>query len=323
MLYNNLSGYLKNKYGKRLKKICVDGGFSCPNRDGKVGFGGCIYCSERGSGEHITGGVSIKEQVKEALLGASESDGFIVYFQNFTNTYADVNTLRARYDEALIDDRIKILAIGTRPDCISEEIAELIASYKDRLDVWVELGLQTASDRTARAINRGYESSVYIRASKILRKHKIDTVTHLMIGLPGESDAELCETVELINETKPFGIKIHSVYVAEGTLLAKMYREGKYTPIERDTYTERAVYVLTHISPDTVVHRVTGDCPRNMLVAPEWNSDKNAVIAEINAKMQALVVKQGSFYKNYGNKSYCRIRQNKRLYCIGVRYTSF
>ena len=298
MLYNNLSGYLKTKYGKRLKKICVDGGFSCPNRDGKVGFGGCIYCSERGSGEHITGGVSIKEQVKRALLGASESDGFIVYFQNFTNTYADVNTLRARYDEALIDDRIKILAIGTRPDCISEEIAELIASYKDRLDVWVELGLQTASDRTARAINRGYESSVYIRASKILRKHKIDTVTHLMIGLPGESDAELCETVELINETKPFGIKIHSVYVAEGTLLAKMYREGKYTPIERDTYTERAVYVLTHISPDTVVHRVTGDCPRDMLVAPEWNSDKNAVIAEINAKMQALVVKQGSFYKN-------------------------
>lgn len=298
MLYNNLSGYLKGKYGKRLKKICVDGGFSCPNRDGKVGFGGCIYCSERGSGEHIYGGVSIKEQVERGLLGASEDDGFIVYFQNFTNTYADVEALRSRYDEALIDERIKILAIGTRPDCISEEIAALIASYKDRVDVWVELGLQTASDKTAKIINRGYESSVYVAACDILRRYKIDTVTHLMIGLPGENGEDLAKTVELVNSTDPFGIKIHSVYVAEGTALAKMYREGEYTPIEFEDYIEKAVYTLTHISADTVVHRITGDCPKNMLVAPSWNADKNAVIAAINAKMKSLVVKQGCFYKN-------------------------
>ena len=297
MLYNNLSGYLKSKYGKRLKKICVDGGFSCPNRDGTVGVGGCIYCSERGSGEHIRCGVSIREQVESALVGASADDGFIVYFQNFTNTYADVETLRSRYDEALIDEQIKILAIGTRPDCISEEIAELIASYKTRLDVWVELGLQSASDKTARLINRGYESSVYVSASDILKRYKIDTVTHLMIGLPEETEEDLKATVELVNSTRPFGIKIHSVYVAEGTLLAKMYREGKYTPITRENYTDKAVYVLTHISPDTVVHRITGDCPRDMLVAPEWNLDKNAVINEINCKMETLVVKQGSFYR--------------------------
>lgn len=297
MLYNNLSGYLKTKYGKRLKKICVDGGFGCPNRDGKVGVGGCIYCSERGSGEHIECGKTIREQVEGALRGASADDGFIVYFQNFTNTYADIETLRSRYDDALIDERIKILAIGTRPDCINEKIAELIASYKERVDVWVELGLQTASDKTAKIINRGYESSVYLGACEILRARKIDTVTHLMIGLPGESDAELEETVKLVNMARPFGIKIHSVYVAEGTLLAKMYRDGEYTPIDKDTYTDRAVYVLTHISPDTVVHRTTGDCPRDMLVAPEWNIDKNAVIAEINAKMKSLVYKQGCFYK--------------------------
>lgn len=297
MLYNNLSGYLKTKYGKRLKKICVDGGFGCPNRDGKVGVGGCIYCSERGSGEHIECGKTIREQVEGALRGASADDGFIVYFQNFTNTYADIETLRSRYDDALIDERIKILAIGTRPDCINEKIAELIASYKERVDVWVELGLQTASDKTAKIINRGYESSVYLGACEILRARKIDTVTHLMIGLPGESDAELEETVKLVNMARPFGIKIHSVYVAEGTLLAKMYRDGEYTPINKDTYTDRAVYVLTHISPDTVVHRITGDCPRDMLVAPEWNIDKNAVIAEINAKMKSLVYKQGCFYK--------------------------
>lgn len=297
MLYNNLSGYLKTKYGKRLKKICVDGGFGCPNRDGKVGVGGCIYCSERGSGEHIECGKTIREQAEAALRGASADDGFIVYFQNFTNTYADIETLRSRYDEALIDERIKILAIGTRPDCINEKIAELIASYKERVDVWVELGLQTASDKTAKIINRGYESSVYLGACEILRARKIDTVTHLMIGLPGESDAELEETVKLVNMARPFGIKIHSVYVAEGTLLAKMYRDGEYTPIDKDTYTDRAVFVLTHISPDTVVHRITGDCPRDMLVAPEWNIDKNAVIAEINAKMKSLVYKQGCFYK--------------------------
>lgn len=298
MLYNNLSGYLKNKYGKRLKKICVDGGFCCPNRDGKVGFGGCIYCSERGSGEHIRGGVSIKEQVERALVGTSENDGFIVYFQNFTNTYAKPEVLRARYDEALIDERIKILAIGTRPDCIDEEIAELIASYKERVDVWVELGLQTASDKTARLINRGYDSEVYVRATQTLARYGIDTVTHLMIGLPEEEDEDLRKTVELVNGTNPFGIKIHSVYVAEGTRLCEMYRNGEYTPITREKYTDRAVYVLTHINENTVVHRITGDCPKNILVAPEWNSDKTAVISEINAKMKALVVKQGTFFKS-------------------------
>ena len=296
MLYNNLSGYLKTKYGKRLKKICVDGCFSCPNRDGTVGIGGCIYCSERGSGEHIACGLSIREQVEGALVGASVDDAFIVYFQNFTNTYADVETLRKRYDEALIDGRIKILAIGTRPDCINGEIAALIASYKERVDVWVELGLQTASDKTAKLINRGYESEIYMRAVEILNAYKIDTVTHLMIGLPGESDAELEETVRLVCSFNPFGIKIHSVYVAEGTELAEMYRRGEYSPIEKNTYTDRAVYVLTHISPDTVVHRITGDCPRDMLVAPEWNLDKNAVIAEINEKMSASSLKQGCFY---------------------------
>ncbi len=297
MLYNNLSGYLKTKYGKRLKKICVDGGFSCPNRDGRVGVGGCIYCSERGSGEHIKCGKSIREQVEDALAGASRDDAFIVYFQNFTNTYADVDTLRSRYEEALIDERIKILAIGTRPDCINDEIADLIASYKKRVDVWVELGLQTASDKTAMLINRGYESSVYLYACKILEAHKIDTVTHLMIGLPGESEGELRETVRLVNSTHPFGIKIHSVYVADGTRLSEMYLRGEYTPIEKSVYTDRAVYVLTHVSPEVVVHRITGDCPRGMLVAPEWNADKNSVIAEINAKMQGSSVKQGSFYK--------------------------
>jgi radical SAM protein (TIGR01212 family) len=157
MLYNNLSGFFKKKYGTRLKKICIDGGFSCPNRDGKCGTGGCIYCGERGAGEHIDPSPSITEQVKKTLARASESDKFIAYFQNFSNTYADLSTLKKRYDAALIDERIVCLAIGTRPDCLDEEKVRLIAEYKERVDVWVELGLQTENDKTADLINRGYK----------------------------------------------------------------------------------------------------------------------------------------------------------------------
>ena len=297
MLYNNLSTYLKNKYGSRLSKICVDGGFSCPNRDGTIGHGGCIYCSERGSGEHIEANLSIKEQVERALAGRGKDEKFIVYFQNFTNTYAPVSVLKERYDAAIIDERIKVLAIGTRPDCIDREKAELIASYKSKLDVWVELGLQTASDETAKIINRGYKSEVYLRAVSILKEFGIDVVTHIMIGLPGEGEEELRNTVALVNKAKSDGIKIHSVYVAKDTVLAKMYERLEYLPISKDEYTDRAAYTLSAIHPDMIVHRITGDCPKELFVAPDWNKDKNGVIAEIRYKMQTLGVKQGSKYE--------------------------
>ena len=296
MLYNNLSGYLKSKYGKRVRKICIDGGFTCPNRDGRVGTGGCIYCSERGSGEHIKSGCKIPEQVARTLAVASEDDRFIAYFQNYTNTYAPCDVLREKYESALIDERIVALAIGTRPDCIDESVAALIASFSERVDVWVELGLQTACDVTAKKINRGYDSSVYLEAVRILGKYDIPTVTHIMIGLPGEGDTELIETVNMLNKADPWGVKIHSVYVPRGTALAKMYERGEYTPIDMETYISRAVFVLTHINPKTVIHRLTGDCPRELLVAPEWNTDKNAVISGIVKSMENNGVKQGEFY---------------------------
>ena len=297
MLYNNLSGYLKSKYGGRVRKICIDGGFTCPNRDGKVGTGGCIYCSERGSGEHIEAGVCITSQVERALACASEDDKFIAYFQNYTNTYAPCEVLREKYASALIDRRIVALAIGTRPDCIDESVAALIASFSEKVDVWVELGLQTACDETARKINRGYETSVYLDAVNILKKHNIPVVTHIMIGLPGEGDAELSQTVNVLREADPWGVKIHSVYVPKGTRLAKMYENGEYEPIGMDTYVERAVFVLTHINPDAVVHRLTGDCPRELLVAPEWNTEKNAVISKIVKRMENAGIKQGEYYE--------------------------
>lgn len=297
MLYRNLSGYLKEKYGRRLSKICIDGGFSCPNRDGSCGTGGCIFCGERGAGEHILfAEQSIGEQVRRRLDSAEADELFIAYFQNFTNTYADVATLKARYDTALVDGRIKILAIGTRPDCITREIAELIASYRDRVEVWVELGLQTASDATAKIINRGYKTEIFTNAMAILRHHGIKTVVHLMIGLPGEGDGELAETMDLVKAVDPFGVKLHSVYVARGTRLCEMYERGEYEPITLEDYTSRAAYAIARLSPETVVHRLTGDCPRELLAAPEWNSKKSEVIAKINEKLNTGGLCQGSLY---------------------------
>ena len=288
MIYRSLSSYFKEKYGKKIKKICIDGGFTCPNRDGKCSSGGCIFCGGRGAGEHIEENLSVSRQVGIFFENPTKADGYIAYFQNFTNTYAPVPVLKKRYDDALIDDRIMILSVGTRPDCITEEIADLLASYKDRVDVFCELGLQTSSDKTARIINRGYKTEVYERAVEILASRGIEVVTHIMIGLPGEGDEELKETVKLINSLPVSGIKIHSVYVMEGTKLAEMYRRGEYTPISMDDYIDRAVYALSHLRRDIVVHRITGDCPEALLVAPEWNRQKSRVIAKIQKRLAEL-----------------------------------
>lgn len=294
MLYYNLSEYFRNKYGKRLKKICIDGGFSCPNRDGVCGVGGCIYCGERGAGEHIDPLKSIAEQVTDTLSSAKPDDLFVAYFQNFTNTYAPVSVLKQRYDSALIDGRIKVLAIGTRPDCIDEDVCRLIAGYRERCDVWVELGLQTANDKTADLINRGYHTEAFEKAYKMLSEYQIPVVVHLIVGLPGEGLSEIKKTAEYVSRFDLFGIKIHSIYVSKGTRLAEMYESGEYEPPELSEFVMGAAKILTHISPDTVVHRLTGDCPPDLLLAPEWNRDKHKIIAEINSYLEKNGLSQGS-----------------------------
>ena len=298
MLYNNLASYLKAKYGTRVSKICIDGGFSCPNRDGTCGTGGCIYCGGRGAGEHIDPALNIREQVENQLARGNVDLRYIAYFQNFTNTYATVEVLKERYDSALTDDRIIALAIGTRPDCINDEIAELIASYKNRIDVWVELGLQTASDVTADIINRGYKTEVYRRAAEVLASHGIPFVTHMIIGLPGESREEIDETVDVINSSCAWGVKIHSIYVMEGTRLAEMYRFGEYTPPSLDQYVDLAARSIARLRSDMIVHRITGDCPEGLLVAPEWNRDKNKIIDHIRKRLEKENLRQGSLYEN-------------------------
>ena len=296
-LYNNLSSYLKDKYGQRLKKICIDGGFTCPNRDGTCGVGGCIFCGERGAGEHIDGDTGIRGQVERGIAACKSDELFIAYFQNFTNTYAPVEVLRKKYDEALISDRIKVLSIGTRPDCINEENVKLIAEYKKTHEVWVELGLQTANDTTAQIINRGYNTECFAEAVRLLDAYGIPVVAHMIIGLPNESFEDVEETVRFINGQKIWGIKIHSIYVMEGTKLAKMYKDGMYTPPTLDEYVESTAYVISHISGNLTVHRITGDCPEGLLVAPRWNADKNAIISAIQKKLRDSGLSQGSLYE--------------------------
>lgn len=297
--YNRLTEYLKNKFGERTLKICIDGDFTCPNRDGTVSTGGCIFCSEHGSGEHLNSLSSIKCQVESYFLSykSKRANKFIAYFQNFTNTYDTIENLKKKYNSALIDNRIVALSIATRPDCITEEIVKLLKSYSEKYYVWVELGLQTSNDKTGLLINRGYNSQQFSEAVALLNKYNIDVVTHIMVGLPGETDIDLEHTVKFINNHNIQGLKIHSTYVIKNTKLADMYYKGNYTPLELDDYLNSVVYVLTHISPNIVIHRISGDAPKDLLIAPEWNAHKKLVLNGVDKILKDNNLYQGKEYE--------------------------
>lgn len=296
--YKHLNKYLKDKFGERTLKICIDASFTCPNRDGSKGIGGCIFCSEKGSGEHIKSADSISKQVQNYFKSykAERANRFIAYFQNFTNTYDSVQNLKTKYDAALIDDRIVGIAIATRPDCINEEIVKLIKSYSDKYYVWVELGLQTSNNKTGKLINRCYSSEDFSQAVKLLNTYHIDVVTHIMIGLPSETKQDVENTVNFVNSHFIQGLKIHSCYVVENTKLADMYYSGEYTPITLEEYLDSAIYVLTHINPDVIIHRISGDAPKDLLVTPDWNLHKKWIINGLDKKLREENLWQGMFY---------------------------
>ncbi len=296
--YQHLNEYLKNKFGERTLKICIDGGFTCPNRDGTVALHGCIFCSEKGSGEHIPSAENITQQVKNYLSSykATRADKFIAYFQNFTNTYDTLENLKTKYDAALIDNRIVALAIATRPDCINKNIAKLLKSYTEKYSVWVELGLQTSNDQTGNRINRGYNSTQFTKAVKILNQYGIDVVAHIMVGLPNETFDDLTNTVNFINNHNLQGLKIHSTYVVKNTILAEIYKNGQYKPISLETYLKNVAYILTHISPNLIIHRVSGDAPKDLLIAPEWNSHKKWILNGLDKLMREKNLWQGKYY---------------------------
>lgn len=296
--YRHLNEYLKNKFGERTLKICIDGGFTCPNRDGKLGYGGCIYCSEKGSGELINNVKGITEQVKYyfTTYRAQRANKFIAYFQNFTNTYDTIENLKAKYDAALVDDRIVGISIGTRPDCINEEIVKLLKTYTEKYYVCVELGLQTSNDEIGKVINRCYTSEQFTKAVELLNKYNIDVITHIMVGLPGETHQDIVDTVKFVNKHKLQGIKIHSTYVVKNTVLADMYRKGEYKALELDDYIETLIDIMTHLNPEFIIHRISGDAPKDILVAPYWNKHKMWILHGFEKRFRARELWQGKFY---------------------------
>lgn len=296
--YNQFNTWLKNKFGERTLKICIDGGFSCPNRDGTKGFCGCVFCGERGSGEN-TKRIDISAQVKNYLNSykANRANKFIAYFQNFSNTYADVSVLRKKYDSALIDDRIVALAVATRPDCIDDSVVKLLEEYKEKYYVYVELGLQTSNEEVAKKFNRGYSNEDFIKAVKLLNMHNIDVVAHIMVGLPFEEENDIKNTVKFINSLNITGIKIHSTYIIKNTMLERLYNEEKYTPITLDYYVDKVCDIISNLRPNIVVCRITGDAPKDILVAPKWNSRKKIVLNAINKSLEIRDIHQGENYE--------------------------
>lgn len=295
--YNHLNKYLKNKFSERVLKICVDGGFTCPNRDGTCGTNGCIFCSEEGSGEHLSSNKSIEMQVKSFLdsYRGTRANKFIVYFQNFSNTYDTLENLEAKYNSALIDDRIIGLAVATRPDCINEDIAKLLKSYSEKYYVFVELGLQTSNNSTGKLINRGYDTKSFSDAVNVLRKYDIDVVTHIMIGLPKETKDDLLSTINFINSLDIQGVKIHSTYIVAHTKLEEMYIKNEYHPLTLEEYIDLACLALTHLRKDIIIHRISGDAPKNILVAPSWNAHKKWIMNGIIKKMENDNLWQGMY----------------------------
>lgn len=283
-----LNQYLRERFGRKIYKISISGGFTCPNRDGTLDTRGCIFCSAGGSGDFAEDkNLSITEQINlgKRRVAAKMPEGYIAYFQAFTNTYAPVERLRALYSEAIEHPCIVAVSIGTRPDCLSDEVLDLIAELNLLKPVWIELGLQTIHEKSAKYIRRGYSLPVYERAIRELRARNIETITHVILGLPGESREEMLQTVRYVGESGVQGIKLQLLHVLEGTDLAIDYRNGLFEVMTMDDYISLIKDCVDILPDDIVIHRLTGDGPKRILIAPEWTKDKKRVLNALNKEL--------------------------------------
>ena len=290
--YYSLNQFLKQKFGEKVYKIAIDAGFSCPNRDGTIGTEGCIFCSPRGSGDFAGACTeSITSQITNSNKGAKDLSAkhginkFIAYFQAFTNTYADITTLKDKYYEALSAPDIVGIALATRPDCLDSEVLKVLTKINKETYLWVELGLQTIHDQTALLIHRGYRLSCFADAVSNLNKSGIDTVCHLILGLPGESKADMLASIKYIAKTNIQGIKLHLLHVIEGTQLADMYIRGEFKLLTKEEYVSLVVDCLELLPPNMVIHRITGDGPKATLIGPEWSKNKRDVLNSIEKEL--------------------------------------
>lgn len=272
--YHSLDYDLKQNYGEKVYKITLDGGMTCPNRDGKVGRGGCIFCSASGSGDFAgSRALSITEQIargKKELNGKRPVHSYIAYFQAFTNTYAPVERLKKLYMEAIQDEEVKILSIATRPDCLGDDVLELLGAVNRIKPVWVELGLQTIHPATAAFIRRGYELPVFEKAVKDLRKLGITVIVHTILFLPGETKAQMLKTLDYLNHMDIQGIKLQLLHILKGTDLAEEYKKRPFLVPDMQEYIEFLGTCISRLNPQITIHRLTGDGPSDLLIAPLW-----------------------------------------------------
>lgn len=290
MEYLSFNKYLKDKFGQKVYKISLDGGFTCPNRDGKTGTRGCIFCSKGGSGDFAESReMSITEQIengKKKVEKKIKSGKYIAYFQAFTNTYAPVEILRQKYEEAINHPDIVALSIATRPDCLGDDVLRLLDEMNKIKPVFVELGLQTIHQKSAKYIRRGYDLSVYDKAVRDLKKIGVNVVVHVILGLPNESENDMLETVKYVCESGANGIKLQLLHVIDSTDLAKDYEKGLFKTLEFDEYVNLIVKCVKIIPKDIVIHRLTGDGAKKDLIAPLWSADKKRVLNAINKALR-------------------------------------
>lgn len=293
MIIRTLSDYCKEKFGTKVYRLSLSTGCSCPNRDGKAGRGGCSFCSEGGSGEFATKVKPVEVQIEEAKERVKskfpkdikeEDKKYIAYFQSFTNTYGDVDRLGGIFKTAVLRDEIAAISIGTRPDCLEDDMLDLLDELNKIKPVWIELGLQTIHEDSAKAFNRGYSLPVFNKAYMELKKRNIEVIVHVILGLPGETDKDMYETVRYLANLSPKldGIKLHLLHILKNTRLEREYREKPFKILSLDKYTEILINCLRILPESVVIHRMTGDGDKRLLVEPLWSADKKKVLNTIN-----------------------------------------
>ncbi len=301
MYINTGNEYFKARFGVKTYKLSLNGGMTCPNRDGKIDTRGCIFCSTGGSGDFAASAtLSITEQIEYAkTLVANKVPNnckYIAYFQAYTNTYASVDYLRKIFTEAIQNDDIVALSIATRPDCIDENIASLLGELNKIKPIFIELGLQTSNENSAEFIRRGYKNEVFEHSVNLLVSHNIEIIVHMIIGLPDEDEKDMLNTVDYINKFPVKGIKFQLLHILSGTDLCDYYNINKFKIFSLEEYTHILLECILRLRPDIVIHRMTGDGPKKILVEPKWSSNKKLVLNYINSTLRQRNINQGENY---------------------------
>ena len=304
--YHSLDYEIKRRFGTKVYKIALEGGMTCPNRDGTIGTGGCIFCSAGGSGDFavpLQGAAgmteeSVHRQIDLAISRISRKMGsspgaYIAYFQSYTNTYAPVSYLRQLFTAAILHPEIRALSIATRPDCLPEEVLDLLEELNQIKPVWIELGLQTIHPDTARLIRRGYELDCFTDAKNRLRRRGLEVIVHVILGLPGEDRTQMLETVSWLGSNDIQGIKLQLLHILKGTDLALLYEQTPFPVMSMEEYLDLVIDCVSLLPPEIVIHRITGDGPKNLLIAPLWSANKRLVLNTLTRRFQERGITQG------------------------------